>query len=84
MRPPHEPVTVVDRVLGLDSAAGQDGDDASSVAFVAVALDGRVLEVPVLHLVGGSVGLLELLLARPVDDVAVGVDGVPRADERLG
>ena len=83
MRPLAEPVTVVDRVLGLDDTARQRGHDPGGLALVAVGRHGRVLEVPVLGLLVHAVRLLELGLARPVGDVAVDVDGVPGADELL-
>lgn len=83
MRPLRQPVTVGDRVLGLDGSVAEYGRDAGVGSVVLVRVDGRVFEVPVLHLIGGSVALVELLLGRSVRDVTVDVDGEPGADELL-
>lgn len=83
VRPARQPVAIVDRVLGLDDTTGQRGHDPGGLALVLVGVDRGALEVPVLDLGGRVMGLVELRLAGSVGDVAVFVDGVPRADELL-
>ena len=83
VRPPVDPVTVVDRVHGLEDPDRQRGQDQGGLAVVAVSRHGRVLEVPVLGRFLHAVRLLELGLARPVDDTAARVDGVPGTAELL-
>ena len=83
VRPAHNPVTRVDRSLGLNDTVRQDGLHHRAETVVDVGLDRRGLVVAVLGVRVGAVRLVELGLTRAVDDVAVDVDGVPRADEVL-
>jgi hypothetical protein len=82
-RPHHMPVAIRDGVVGLDGAVCQHGLDAGCWAVVLVRADRRILEIPVLSLVGLAMTVVELLLGGAVDDDAVDIDGVPGADELL-